>query len=154
MQWQIKLEENGKKSGDFTAFVTELALFYEKRYPGDGSFFELAAILCALPPEKQTERYAKRAMRHCRVAVQRAAAKRRKYEIFTADKPVPVSLTAEDLIDLSGAVKALTDYEKMLLHMRFFAGYSAAEIADRVGISRQAVSRRIAKTLDKLRGLL
>ena len=49
---------------------------------------------------------------------------------------------------------ALPPREREILHLRFFAGLTQREIADRVGISQMHVSRLIRRSLDQMRDKL
>jgi RNA polymerase sigma-B factor len=51
---------------------------------------------------------------------------------------------------LSGALTALPDRERLILHLRFNEDMTQTEIADRVGVSQMHVSRLLRRSLDKL----
>jgi RNA polymerase sigma-B factor len=55
---------------------------------------------------------------------------------------------------LAAAFRAIGPRERRILHLRFFAGLSQAEIADEVGLSQIQVSRLIRSSLDRLRAAL
>lgn len=153
MRLRTKSAKNERKSGDFTAFLIKTAEIYEKRFFTDGEFYELAARLETLPERKQNERYVKKAFKNARLAVQREEAKRRKCEIAFFEQLAPEPCTLE-ILELKAALETLTEYERAFVEMRFFYGYSAKEIAGVFGITRQAATRRIKVTLDKLRRAL
>ena len=55
---------------------------------------------------------------------------------------------------LAAGFRTLGDRERRILHLRFFAGLSQAEIAREVGLSQIQVSRLIRTSLERLRGAL
>ena len=52
------------------------------------------------------------------------------------------------------AVKTLTRKQRECVLLRFYGGYSTAEIAEKCGISRQAVHTLQKRAIDKLKGLV
>lgn len=91
----------------------------------------------------------------------------------TARTPVPLAVAEGDYGDLDGATvvdggfdssdnrlllaagfRTLSERERRILHLRFFAGLSQAEIAREVGLSQIQVSRLIRASLDRMRGAL
>jgi RNA polymerase sigma-B factor len=73
--------------------------------------------------------------------------------------PLSVRLGAEDpalaellaRTDLDALLATLPEREHTIIVMRFFAGMTQSEIADRVGVSQMQVSRLLTRTLEKLR---
>jgi len=61
---------------------------------------------------------------------------------------------SDDRLLLAAGFRALDARQRRILHLRFFAGLSQAEIADEVGISQIQVSRLIRTSLERLRGAL
>lgn len=60
-----------------------------------------------------------------------------------------------DRESLRPLLATLTERERQILHLRFFAGMTQSQIAGQIGISQMHVSRTLAKTLSTLReGLL
>lgn len=57
-------------------------------------------------------------------------------------------------IDIKAALFKLSDCERTAVLMRYFWGFSVAEIAALNGVSRQAENKRLKIALDKLRTLL
>ena len=57
-------------------------------------------------------------------------------------------------VDIKAALFKLSDNERTAVLMRYFWGFSVAEIAALNGVSRQAEHRRLKVALDKLRNLL
>ena len=51
-------------------------------------------------------------------------------------------------------LKSLTQKQRECVLLRFYGGYSSTEIAERFGISRQAVHRLQKRALDKLREVM
>jgi RNA polymerase sigma-B factor len=62
--------------------------------------------------------------------------------------------SAEDRLLLAAGFRALDPRQRRILHLRFFAGMSQAEIAREVGLSQIQVSRVIRASLERLRGAL
>lgn len=60
----------------------------------------------------------------------------------------------DDRLVLAAGFRTLGDRERRILHLRFFAGLSQAEIAREVGLSQIQVSRLIRTSLERLRGTL
>ena len=60
--------------------------------------------------------------------------------------------SCNDRLLLAAGFRTLDERERRILHLRFFAGLSQAEIAREVGISRIHVSRLIRASLERLRG--
>ena len=61
---------------------------------------------------------------------------------------------SEDRLLLAAGFRSLDARQRRILHLRFFAGLSQAEIADEVGLSQMQVSRVIRTSLERLRGAL
>jgi len=61
---------------------------------------------------------------------------------------------SDDRLLLAAGFRTLADRERRILHLRFFAGLSQAEIAREVGLSQIQVSRLIRISLERLRGAL
>jgi RNA polymerase sigma-B factor len=59
--------------------------------------------------------------------------------------------TAERRVLLEGGMRALADREQAIVRLRFFAGLTQREIAERIGISQMHVSRLLRRSLDDLR---
>ena len=62
--------------------------------------------------------------------------------------------SSDDRLLLAVGFRTLDERERRILHLRYFAGLSQAEIAREVGISRIQVSRLIRASLERLRGAL
>jgi RNA polymerase sigma-B factor len=62
--------------------------------------------------------------------------------------------SADDRLLLAAGFRALDARQRRILHLRFFAGLSQAEIAREVGLSQIQVSRVIRVSLERLRGAL
>jgi RNA polymerase sigma-B factor len=57
---------------------------------------------------------------------------------------------AEERIELSVAMRPLTERERRIVLLRFFAGLTQREIAERVGISQMHVSRLLRRALEQM----
>ena len=77
-----------------------------------------------------------------------------------AQGPPPAGTSAPDLewelsetrAVLADAYRTLDDRERRILHLRFFADLSQAEISATLGISQIQVSRLVTRSLEKMRG--
>jgi RNA polymerase sigma-B factor len=58
---------------------------------------------------------------------------------------------SEDRAVLAPGFKALDPRERMILHLRFFAGLTQSQIAEQIGISQMHVSRLIRRAVEKMR---
>ena len=61
---------------------------------------------------------------------------------------------SDDRLMLAAGFRTLAERERRILHLRFFAGLSQAEIAREVGLSQIQVSRLIRGSLERMRGAL
>ena len=59
--------------------------------------------------------------------------------------------TLEDRLTVSPLLRALPARERVILHLRFFAGKTQSQIAEELGISQVHVSRLLSRSLDRLR---
>ncbi len=57
-------------------------------------------------------------------------------------------------IDVEDCLRRLTDSERDLVHRHYIVGETCASIGDRLGISEQAVKKRLQRLKEKLRKLL
>jgi RNA polymerase sigma-B factor len=65
----------------------------------------------------------------------------------------PEMARAENRTGLNPLLRQLPDREQLMLYLRFYEGKTHSEIAQRLGISQMHVSRLLARSLDRLRGL-
>lgn len=77
----------------------------------------------------------------------------------TADEDSVVAVndvfdSSEDRLLLAAGFRTLDARQRRILHLRFFAGLSQAEIAREVGLSQIQVSRVIRASLERMRGAL
>ena len=61
---------------------------------------------------------------------------------------------SEQRLTLATGIQHLPARERTILHLRFFAGLTQSEIAERIGISQMHVSRLIRNSLDQIRSEL
>jgi RNA polymerase sigma-B factor len=52
---------------------------------------------------------------------------------------------------IAPAVKALSDRDRLILHLRFVEDMTQSQIADRIGVSQMQISRLIRRSLARLR---
>ena len=83
-----------------------------------------------------------------------------------ARTPIPLdgadeTILVEDVFDstddrllLSAGFRTLDARQRRVLHLRFFAGLSQAEIARELDLSEMQVSRALRTSLERLRGVL
>lgn len=62
----------------------------------------------------------------------------------------PAFAIAEERIELSIAMRPLTERERRIVLLRFFGGLTQREIADRIGISQMHVSRLLRRALEQM----
>lgn len=62
--------------------------------------------------------------------------------------------SCDDRLLLAAGFRTLDERQRRILHLRFFAGLSQAEIGREVGLSQVQVSRLIRKSLERMRGAL
>lgn len=62
--------------------------------------------------------------------------------------------SSEDRLLLATGFRTLAERERRIMHLRFFAGLSQAEIAAEVGLSQIQVSRLIRSSLERMRGAM
>jgi RNA polymerase sigma-B factor len=61
---------------------------------------------------------------------------------------------SDERLLLAAGFRTLSERERRILHLRFFAGLSQREIAGQIGLSQIQVSRVIRRALEHLRGAL
>lgn len=66
-------------------------------------------------------------------------------------QPAPAAWSDEELRWVLEEFFRLSDADRSLLHQKYFDGLTLDQIARRTGVSHQAVSERMARTLDKLK---
>lgn len=74
--------------------------------------------------------------------------------ILTFDFWTNSTLTIEDSAILLQAIETLNSSEKMVIHLKFFQGKTDKEIAQMIGVTRQAISKSKANVLVKLKSHL
>ncbi len=60
----------------------------------------------------------------------------------------------ELLLDLRNALKKLSAYDSILVYMLFECQLSLTEIAERVGLTRQGVTRQVGRAVETLRKVM
>lgn len=65
-------------------------------------------------------------------------------------EPPPQASFREEEAELYAAMSRLTGIDRRILHMKYLEGYNAREIGERVGMSHEAVKKRIQRSLHKL----
>lgn len=80
----------------------------------------------------------------------------RGYEMFvervkTAEEKI---IELENEYDLLGAVEQLPEEDSDIIHMHFYGGMSQQQIADHIGVSQQAIAKKISKLCRDLRDIL
>jgi RNA polymerase sigma-B factor len=62
----------------------------------------------------------------------------------------PAYVAAEERIELARGLRTLNERERRIVLLRFFAGLTQREIAERVGISQMHVSRLLRRSLERM----
>lgn len=119
----------------------------------DGALSELLFNLVNSDKEL-SNRYAAVALRNEYIRLSKT--KQKRAEIFTeyCEKHGAKIPDIDLRIDIKAALSTLANKERDTVLMRYFWGFSVAEIAVLNGVSRQAECRRLRKALDKLKTLL
>ena len=136
------------------ADMAKLVHFYNlKLADDDGALWELLVNLVN-SDKVLSNRYAAVSLRNEYIRLSKA--KQKRAEIFTEYGEIH-GATIPDIdtrLDIKAALLQLSDRERNAVFMRYFWGFSTAEIAVLNGVSRQAENRRLKIALDKLKALL
>ena len=134
--------------------MAQLVKFYNfKLCEDDGALWELLVKLVNSDKDL-SERYAAVSLRNEYIRLSKA--KQKRAEIFTeyGENHGATSPDIDLRLDIKAALLRLSDKERDTVLMRYYWGFSVAEIAALNGVSRQAENKRLKIALDKLRGLL
>ncbi len=74
--------------------------------------------------------------------------------VSTDRNPEQVTLTAEDVRSVRGALTVLPDSQRSLLELAYYEGMTHAEIAERTGVPLGTVKTRIRTAMLTLKGVL
>lgn len=136
------------------ADMAKLVIHYNRKLAeDDGALCELLVNLVN-SDKAISNRYAAVSLRNEYIKLSKA--KQKRAEIFAEYCEIH-GATSPDIdtrLDIKAALLQLSDRERNAVLMRYFWGFSTAEIAVLNGVSRQAENRRLKITLDKLRTLL
>ncbi len=142
------------KNTHLYADMAKLVEHYNRKLAeDDGALSELLFNLVNSDKEL-SNRYAAVALRNEYIRLSKA--KQKRAEIFTeyGENRGATSPDRDLQIDIKAALLTLANKERDTVLMRYFWGFSVAEIAALNGVSRQAEWRRLRKALDKLKTLL
>lgn len=142
------------KNESLYAEMSKLVEHYNRKLADDdGALSELLFNLVN-SDKVLSNRYAAVSLRNEYIRLSKA--KQKRAEIFTeyGENHGATSPDIDLQIDIKAALLTLANKERDTVLMRFFWGFSVAEIAALNGVSRQAESRRLRKALDKLKVLL
>lgn len=142
------------KNAHLYADMAKLVEYYNRKLSeDDGALAELLVNLVNSDKEL-SNRYAAVALRNEYIRLSKA--KQNCFETLTeyCENHVSVSPDIDLQIDIKAALFKLSDKERHTILMRYFWGFSVAEIAALNSISRQAENKRLKIALDKLRDLL
>lgn len=134
--------------------MAQLVKFYNfKLCEDDGALLELLVKLVN-SDKVLSERYAAVSLRNEYIRLSKA--KQKRAEIFTeyGENHGATSSDIDLRLDIKAALLRLSDKERDTVLMRYYWGFSVAEIAALNGVSRQAENKRLKIALDKLHGLL
>lgn len=142
------------KNAHLYADMAKLVEHYNRKLADDDG--ALSELLCNLVnnDKELSNRYAAVSLRNEYIRLSKA--KQKRAEIFTeyGENHGATSPDIDLQIDIKAALSTLAKKERDIVLMRYFVGFSVAEIAALNGVSRQAETRRLRKALDKLKGLL
>ena len=142
------------KNAHLYADMAKLVEHYNcKLAEDDGALSELLFNLVNSDKEL-SNRYAAVSLRNEYIRLSKA--KQKRAEIFTeyGENHGATSPDTDLQIDIKSALSTLANKERDTVLMRYFWGFSVAEIAALNGVSRQAENKRLKIALDKLRVLL
>lgn len=134
--------------------MAQLVKFYNfKLCEDDGTLWELLVKLVN-SDKVLSERYAAVSLRNEYIKLSKA--KQKRAEIFTeyGENHGATSPDIDLKLDIKAALLRLSEKERNTILMRYYWGFSVAEIAALNDVSRQAENKRLKIALDKLRGLL
>ncbi len=136
------------------ADMAKLVIHYNRKLAeDDGALLELLVNLVN-SDKALSNRYAAVSLRNEYIKLSKA--KQKRAEIFTEYGEI-YGATSPDIdtrLDIKAALLQLSDRERNAVLMRYFWGFSTAEIAVLNGVSRQAENRRLKIALDKLKALM
>lgn len=142
------------KNAHLYADMAKLVEHYNRKLAeDDGSLSELLFNLVNSDKEL-SNRYAAVSLRNEYIRLSKT--KQKRAEIFTeyGENHGATSPDIDLRLDIKAALLRLSDKERDTVLMRYYWGFSIAEIAELNGVSRQAENKRLKIALDKLRGLL
>ena len=142
------------KNESLYADMAKLVEHYNRKLAeDDGALIELLVNLVNSDKEIPN-RYAAVSLRNEYIRLSKA--KQKRAEIFTeyGENHGATSPNIDLQIDIKAALSTLANKERDTILMRYFWGFSVAEIAALNGVSRQAETRRLRKALDKMKPLL
>ena len=142
------------KNAHLYADMAKLVEHYNRKLcEDDGALWELLVKLVN-SDKVLSDRYAAVSLRNEYIRLSKA--KQKRAEIFT-EYGKNHGATSPDIdlkLDIKAALSRLSDKERYSVLMRYYWGFSVAEISALNGVSRQAENRRLKIALDKLHGLL
>lgn len=142
------------KNESLYADMSKLVEYYNcKLVDDDGALVELLVNLVNSDKELST-RYAAVALRNEYIRLSKAEQKRAEVSAEYGENHGTTNPDIDLKIDIKAALFKLSDNERTAVLMRYFWGFSVAEIAALNGVSRQAENKRLKIALDKLRVLL
>lgn len=134
--------------------MAKLVEYYNRKLvDDDGALAELLVNLVNSDKEL-SKRYAAVALRNEYIRLSKAEQKRSEIFAEYGENHGTKSPDIDLQIDIKAALSKLSENERKTVLMRYFWGFSVAEIATLNGVSRQAENRRLKIALDKLRVLL
>ena len=142
------------KNAHLYADMAKLVEHYNRKLSeDDGALWELLVKLVN-SDKVLSKRYA--AVSLLNEYIRLSKAKQKRAEIFTeyGENNGATSPDIDLRLDIKAALLRLSDKERDTVLMRYYWGFSIAEIAALNGVSRQAENKRLKIALDKLRCLL
>lgn len=142
------------KNAHLYADMAKLVEYYNlKLVDDDGALAELLVKLVNSDKEL-SNRYAAVALRNEYIRLSKVEQKRAEFSTEYVENHGVTNPDIDLKIYIKAALFKLSDSERTAVLMRYFWGFSVAEIAALNGVSRQAEYRRLKVALDKLRVLL
>lgn len=142
------------KNAHLYADMAKLVKYYNRKlFEDDGALAELLVNLVNIDKEL-SNRYAAVALRNEYIRLSKDKQKRAEILAELGEIHGATSPDIDLKIDIKAALFKLSDKERTSVLMRYFWGFSVAEIAALNCVSRQTENRRLKIALDKLRNLL
>ena len=142
------------KNESLYADMAKLVEYYNRKLAEDDGALDELLVNLVNSDKELSNRYAAVALRNEYIRLSKVEQKRAEAFAEYGENHGATNPDIDLKIDIKAALFKLSDKERTSVLMRYFWGFSVAEIAALNGVSRQAEHRRLKIALDKLRNLL